>query len=107
MKETGTLKKYSSKRKKKEEEINPSPSSGKCYFCGEDTVRFHEHYFFCPECSAIYTYLIVWSSKCSHIKEGIPTVLREPWYADLRNKKAYIKDEKCSICHKECVADGW
>jgi len=86
----------------------------KCYFCGEETVRFHEHYHFCPECSAIYTYLIVQKSHCKHIKDRTPTVMREPWYKDLRmnSKKPYIMEETngsktCSICNRPCSSDGW
>lgn len=83
----------------------------KCYFCGKDAIKFHEHYYFCPECSAIYTYLIVWKSNCKHIKDRIPTATRPPWYKDVRESKAYIEEvgenHRCSICKKPCSVDGW
>ena len=87
----------------------------KCYFCGTKTIRFHEHYYFCPECSAIYTYLIIQQSSCTHITTGVdfPTVIRVPWYKKVRDNKIYIRDDykddnqRCSVCSKICVADGW
>jgi len=89
----------------------PGNREEKCYFCGENTIRFHEHYHFCPDCSAIYTYLIVLKSRCEHIKERTPTVIRQPWYKEVREGKAYIEDldkwQKCSICGRACTADGW
>ena len=95
--------------------MNKNIREEKCYFCDKSTVRFHEHYHFCPECSAIYTYLIVWKSNCKHIKDRMPTVIREPWYKELRmdDKKPYIVDTKasgkqtCSVCNKPCTSDGW
>lgn len=85
-----------------------------CYFCGQPrTIRFSEHFTFCPNCSAIYTVHILQKSGCDHIKDGIPFVLRHPWYAGLKDDKAYIisslhEDKQvCSICGKECIADGW
>jgi len=97
--------------------VEPNDSSNcddKCYFCGETAVRFHEHYYFCPECSAIYTYLIVQKPHCKHVKSRTPTVIREPWYKELRNsnKKPYIIEKAngnkvCSICNKPCDSDGW
>lgn len=85
-----------------------------CCFCGNNQViKFHEHYYFCPECSAIYTFNILQSSECDHIKDGVPTVLREPWYKSARSKTVYAKEidkagyTVCSKCGKQCVVDGW
>ena len=86
-------------------------SCEKCYFCNnEETVLFNEHYTFCPNCSAIYTDLMIQESNCEHIKNGIPVAVREPWYKGSRNVP-FIKEEgdmqKCSVCGKLCIADGW
>jgi hypothetical protein len=93
-----------------------------CYFCGsKETVRFHEHYTFCTNCSAIYTFLMVRESNCNHMKDGVPLVEHGSWYSfDPRTKPyIYAKYEReeygdgdgvfhhCSICHESCVADGW
>ena len=83
-----------------------------CYFCGnEETILFHEHYTFCPNCSAIYTDLMIQESNCDHVKSGVPVALREPWYAKNRNvpfiKEDVLGFQKCSVCGKPCIADGW
>jgi len=82
-----------------------------CYFCdNEETILFHEHYVFCPNCSAIYTDLMILESNCKHVENGVPVALREPWYTKNRNTP-FIKEEgdmqKCSVCGKTCIADGW
>ena len=91
----------------------------KCYFCGnERLIKFHEHYYFCPECSCIYTYSIIMESHCKHIKENyrtrvkvhIPTVIRKSWYKEVRTNKIYVKEgepQTCSKCGANCIADGW
>ena len=86
--------------------------SAKCPFCGwSSTVNFHEHYYFCEECTVIYTDLIVQKSDCDHVKKGTLTVLREPWYKEARNKAYIIQNDsgqqECSICGAACLADGW
>ena len=87
-------------------------SDRECYFCGKkETIRFHEHYTFCPNCSAIYTTSTIQQSGCKHIKDGIPEAIRAPWYKESR-KKTYITEEVegvqiCSVCGKECISDGW
>jgi hypothetical protein len=82
-----------------------------CYFCNnEETTLFHEHYTFCPNCSAIYTNLMIQESSCDHVKDGVPVTLREPWYEENRNVP-FIKEkgdeQECSVCGKSCIADGW
>ena len=84
----------------------------KCYFCGQPRmVLFNEHYYFCPNCSAIYTSMIIQESNCEHIKKDTPYVSRSTWYGD--DGKPYIHDtddlkkQVCSICGAECVTDGW
>ena len=45
----------------------------KCYFCGNNrTIGFKEHYIFCPNCSAIYTFMIVQRKTCDHISDETP-----------------------------------
>jgi hypothetical protein len=106
----------------------------KCYLCGnEGLVKFHEHYYFCPECACIYTYVMIIESNCDHlqenhffrsrkiypnpVKEPTPTVIRDSWYKATRDEnrqkgKAYIIEKEddsqiCSICGANCIADGW
>jgi len=86
----------------------------KCYFCGQPrTVRFSEHWIFCPNCSAMYTFMIIVESNCDHIKDNIPYVIKEPWYNKMKHEKPYAHDTEdlkmqiCSVCGKECVMDGW
>ena len=100
----------------------------KCYLCNsKGLVKFNEHYYFCPECSCIYTYAIIMESNCNHIqenhslyiqsnysdpvKEPIPTVIRDSWYKTIKDKVYIIEGEDdsqtCSICGAECIADGW
>jgi len=84
----------------------------KCYFCGQPrTIQFEDHYTFCPNCSAIYTNMMLLRSGCDHITENTPCVLNEPWYKSDRQKPYMvetIEDTKiCSICGAKCESDGW
>ncbi len=88
--------------------LEPEP----CPFCGQKkVVSFREHYFFCTECTAIFTGMIVHESNCDHIEKGVLTVLREPWHKNAKEGKTYIINmemcQQCSICHAECVSNGW
>jgi len=83
----------------------------KCYFCGQPrTILFSEHYIFCPNCSVIYTNMILQESGCDHITKDTPYISKKPWYT---YSKAYIHDtddlkkQVCSICGAECESDGW
>lgn len=85
----------------------------KCYFCGnEETVLFNEHFFFCPSCTAIYTFMIV-HEGCEHIQNA-PVIYRHPW-CELEEDKPFIytvtlDDQapyRCSECDEVVVADGW
>jgi len=86
-----------------------------CYFCGQPkTISFSEHFTFCPNCSAIYTVHILQKSGCEHIKEGVPFIIRDPWYAGLQHGKPAIRSafydndlQVCDICGEECQTDGW
>lgn len=83
----------------------------KCAFCGNlETVRFNEHYAFCPECAAIYTSMDV-EKGCEHIKEDALIVTHAPWFKDIREKIAHVVkiDNKdcCSICQKPVEIGGW
>ena len=86
-----------------------------CFFCGHENVLLHnEHYIFCPHCTALYTDQIV-QEGCEHIKKDAIVMIYEPGLKEVREKaqkeKAYLKEENgkqyCSLCGKECVADGW
>jgi len=84
-----------------------------CFFCGgKETLLFNEHYHFCPECSAIYTNMIV-QKGCKHIHGDAIVALREPWFDGFRQTlrhdgKFYLINEMfCSFCGTVCVADGW
>jgi len=83
----------------------------KCYFCGAVTIRFAEHWLFCPQCAAIYTHCFVWETFCKHIKDDTPVVRSECWFKKDREKKAYIKEtdegQFCSKCGEPVEADGW
>ncbi len=104
-----------------------------CYLCGhKGLVKFHEHYYFCPECACVYIYVMIIKSNCdhlqenhffytnktysNHVKEPIPTVIRDSWYKATRDEnqqkgRVYIIEEgnsqTCSICGADCIADGW
>lgn len=105
-----------------------------CYFCGQlQTVRFAEHYIFCPNCAAIYTEMIVQESRCEHIKDGVPCVENTPRAVNYKwvkgeivfskpsfgpdFSKPYIYEvweedgdsvtQHCSVCGEWCIADGW
>lgn len=87
-------------------------TKNKCYFCNaEETIRFNEHWNFCGECSAIYTYMLIHESNCEHIHKGIPMVTTDCWFAKVRRAKVFIKynsrGQVCSRCGEECYADGW
>ena len=86
----------------------------KCYFCNaKEIIRFNEHYRFCPECSAIYTHMLVLEIQCVHLNIHSPVVINECWYAKERRAKVYIKPgyehgtQVCSWCATRCEADGW
>jgi len=84
-----------------------------CPFCEhKGLVLFHEHYYFCPDCSAIFTFNVVQKSNCNHLADRAPTAIREPWYREKRENTLYIKEnpngeQECSKCGAECIADGW
>ncbi len=88
-------------------------TENKCYFCNaKETILFNEHYRFCPECSAIYTNMLVLEIQCIHLNIRSPFVTRDCWYVKERRAKAYIKPghdgaQICSWCGTECYADGW
>ena len=87
-----------------------------CFFCKhKGIVRFREsHMYFCPDCSAIYTYMIKQETNCNHLEEGkSPVVIRLPWYKkDRENAKPYVVEgeddtQTCSVCNAECIFDGF
>jgi len=52
----------------------------KCYFCDQPrTILTNEHCIFCPNCMALYTFMLVRESNCEHIKNGVPTVRHSPY----------------------------
>jgi nicotinate-nucleotide adenylyltransferase len=86
-----------------------------CFFCrNQKMVHFNEHYLFCPDCSAIYTFNCFVRPICDHVTKDSPTVEREPWYKNKRESaNPYIKETPithrriCSVCAEEVEADGW
>ena len=85
----------------------------RCFFCNQpEIIQFSEHYYFCPHCSAIYTFNLLLKSTCPHMKDdkNVPTVIRKPWFTAIRNE-IYIDysnhGQTCSKCGLECIADGW
>lgn len=97
-----------------------------CYFCGNDkTIIFKEHYYFCPNCSAIYTFNAILESNCKHIdpQKEIPCVSRMPmliineWRKSTLARKSpalgkvyiveYDGKQVCAVCGALCMADGW
>ena len=86
-------------------------SDEKCPFCkSEDVVPFKEHYSFCKECTAIYTYSAV-ITGCEHINKESTIAERPPWYKKDRDSIAYIIETgnvaKCSVCGTEIELGGW
>jgi len=86
--------------------------SERCYFCKESgLIHFHEHYHFCPECSAIYTFMITSETNCSHIKSGVPVAERVPWFKSDREANVYIDVDHhghwCSVCRTPVKVGGW
>jgi len=90
-----------------------------CYFCGlEELFTTNEHYYFCPDCMALYTFLIVHKGcgsvgNCVPVNSRIPTAFHPPRYKAAK-KKVFIKDSItfkdrwcCSKCGGEVMVDGW
>jgi hypothetical protein len=88
-----------------------------CFFCKQPrTVAFNEHYTFCPNCSAIYTFMMIYKDKdtCSHITGDEPTVIKKPIYKSVRDKIHIYKggdvvpnNYHCSYCRNIVYVDGW
>ena len=88
-----------------------------CHFCShEEVLAFNEHFYFCPNCAALYTFPIIWWKKCEHIKNRIPLALNKPCYKEAQEKVHISKEVSvfdgtdfmcCSNCGMECHADGW
>jgi hypothetical protein len=86
----------------------------KCPFCDQKTVvNFNEHYYFCPACTAIYTFLMILEKECDHINHDTPCVDRKPIHG---TETVYIYtidggiwdgQQVCSECGAHCIADGW
>jgi hypothetical protein len=85
-----------------------------CYFCGHpQTIGFHEHFIFCPDCSAIYTFMLILEAVCDHVEKA-PVIYRHPWFDRDTNKPfiyaATLDDQypyRCSECDALVLADGW
>jgi hypothetical protein len=84
-----------------------------CPFCGSPTTwRYQEHYSTCSICEAEWTECIVLESNCSHIKEHAVVCDKLPRLkTELLIEFPYVveaeEQQKCSVCGKEVVADGW
>lgn len=88
----------------------------KCFFCAQDEiVEFDEHYYWCPRCRAVYTYMLILERGCDHIPghepDNCPVVEEQPNRRSLTKGKTFIKQfgdrQWCSQCGAACVADGW
>ncbi len=79
----------------------------KCYFCDQPrTIRFNEHYTFCPNCSVIYSSQILQESHCKHFSGDSAIVAElEPLHSLV--KKPYVMLDTCSECGTNVWADGW
>lgn len=93
-------------------------SAKPCYFCGADTLRFKEHYTFCPNCAVIYTNYIKHTKECDHVKDGTPNVLHPCWFKKEREAKIHLirppkgqqiswDEWRCSKCDASAECDGW
>ncbi len=83
-----------------------------CYFCNtEEIINFREHWYFCPQCSAIYTHMILHKAGCKHVNNKAPVVTTDCWFRNDRRAKIFIKENRygqvCSTCGEACEADGW
>ena len=84
-----------------------------CPFCKcKGTFGFKEHYYFCPNCTAIYTYCMLQKSNCKHMIRDIPIAEREPWFPKVREESVYVKEltkkttAKCGLYNYRC-SDTW
>ena len=105
------IKKFLERKERRANRIFTILTSG-CYFCkSPEIIRFGEHWSFCPDCSVIYTYMVLLETGCKHIKNGIPLVTNDCWFPKDRRAKTFIKynsrGQVCSTCGEECYADGW
>lgn len=83
-----------------------------CYFCNHTKViLFQEHYIFCPDCTAIYTFMTIQKAFCEHI-ENAPVIYRHPWF-DRDTPKPFIyaallddqSPYRCSECDRAVVIE--
>jgi len=108
---------YNSKKDKCEFGI----SEEDCYFCGQPrTILTNEHYTFCPNCMALYTFMLIHGSECNHVVGGTPVLLSSIYKITNANKPHIFEDHedlysegdpgviyRCSKCLAQCHADGW
>jgi hypothetical protein len=84
-----------------------------CYFCGHpQTVGFKDHFVFCPNCLAVYTFVMVHEAKCEHVKVGTPAMIRLPdAFVAIEDKEFFYGTRdgqyRCATCDTESVIDGW
>ena len=88
-----------------------------CPFCKQETtVGFNEHYHFCPNCTAIWTSMIV-VRGCKHLIKNKSALFteRESWFKKThKNDSAPYAFEAggmgnrfCSKCRAQVILDGW
>ena len=80
-----------------------------CPFCKEEeTLRFNEHYNFCPNCTAIYTDMMV-ERSCEHFDKDALVVTREPGLRGLKYDVTFIdaNSQRCNKCKTLCNLGGW
>ena len=79
-----------------------------CAFCGHESVSIEDGYHECLDCSVLYAFIHIKTSNCEHIVEGVPTVLREPWYDYPKLTTTYVVDgetQRCSVCGAICESE--
>lgn len=105
------IKKFLERKERRANRIFTISTSG-CYFCkSPEIIRFKEHWRFCPDCAAIYTWMVLLKIGCGHINAATPVVVSDCWYTKDRRAKTFIKENNrgqvCSTCGESCEADGW
>jgi hypothetical protein len=81
-----------------------------CIFCNSENVtRFAEHFTFCKDCSAIYTFPNI-VRGCEHtVGKHLPVVLRLPWYEiDFPDMVLELNGQYyCTKCWCRVWLNGW
>jgi len=86
------------------------PGKRVCRVCGkgnkDSLYRINEHYVYCTECEAITTKHCIIESKCKHINDKSFSLIKIP-KSGINIPTHITKEDKCSICNIDVLADGW